>query len=64
MPKVSGVTGILPSPLFGSCKVQVLKGGQGIPMIFSADLMLRWSLFMSFFVAAPNQTEMEVQRMD
>ena len=33
-------------------------------MIFSADLMVRWSLFMSFFVAAPNQTVMEEQRMD
>ena len=33
-------------------------------MIFSADLTVRWSLFLSSLVADPNQTVIEVHRTD
>ena len=63
-PGVRGVTGNLPSPLLGSCKIRDLKGEQGGSSDLLSELMVRWSLLMSFFVAAPNQTVMEEQRMD
>src|SRR4029434_3659117 len=34
--------------------------GRLAPMIFSADLTVRWSLFLSSLVADPNQTVIEV----
>ena len=38
--------------------------GRLAPMIFSADLTVRWSLFLSSLVADPNQTVIEVHRTD
>src|SRR4029434_10530669 len=35
-----------------------------LPMILSADLTVRWSLFLSSLVADPNQTVIEVHRTD
>ena len=38
--------------------------GRLAPMIFPADLTVRWSLFLSSLVADPNQKVIEVQRKD
>src|SRR4029434_608436 len=38
--------------------------GRLAPMIFSADLTVRWSLFLSSLVADPNQTMSEVPSTD
>ena len=41
-----------------------MRVGRLAPMIFSADLTVRWSLFLSSLVADANQTVMEVHRID
>lgn len=38
------------------------KLGRGVPIILSADLTAHCSLFLSCFMAAPNQTLMDVHR--
>src|SRR4029434_329707 len=38
--------------------------GRLAPLVFSADLTVRWSLFLSSLVADPNQTVIEVHRTD
>ena len=38
--------------------------GRSAPIILSADLTVRCSLFLSSLVAEPNQTVMDVQRTD
>ena len=55
---------IFPARFLVLARYKNCREGRGIPIIFSTDLMVRWSLLMSFFVAAPNQTVMEEQRMD
>src|SRR4029434_4640583 len=38
--------------------------GRSAPIILSADLTVRFNLFLSSLVAKPNQTVMDVQRTD